>query len=88
MTLSSNCAPYPPGKLIRSEWSRKPRTRHLDSPPAASFSPKRPRRRQSGLNQVACLARLEAGGAYSNTKDQVSALETLQMKLPDLATPS
>ncbi|OLT41638.1 hypothetical protein BJF85_04190 [Saccharomonospora sp. CUA-673] len=31
---------------------------------------------------------MEVGGAYSNTKDQVSALETLRMKLPDLATPS
>jgi transposase len=30
---------------------------------------------------------VEVGGAYSNTKDQVSALETLRRKLPDLDAP-
>lgn len=33
------------------------------------------------------LVRVEVRGAYSNTKAQVSALETLRTKLPDLATP-
>lgn len=31
---------------------------------------------------------MEVRGAYSNTKSQVSALETLRMKLPDLAASS
>ncbi|WP_460959054.1 hypothetical protein [Parasphingorhabdus pacifica] len=30
---------------------------------------------------------MEVGGTYSNTKDQVSALETLRTKLPDLPEP-
>ncbi|WP_338596860.1 helix-turn-helix domain containing protein [Saccharopolyspora sp. SCSIO 74807] len=30
---------------------------------------------------------MEVGGAYSNTKDQVSALETLRQQLPDLEDP-
>ena len=31
---------------------------------------------------------MEARGAYSNTKDQVTALETLRQKLPDLCAPA
>ena len=31
---------------------------------------------------------MEVGGAYSNTKDQVDALETLRQKLPDLEVPA
>lgn len=33
-------------------------------------------------------SKAEAGGAYYNTKDQVSALEALRQKLPDLHTPA